>query len=330
MRAAQVTMLDGPGSVEIRDDVTEPEPTADEILVEVAAAGINFPDVLQTRGEYQVRPDLPFTPGSEFAGTVLRTPPGTGFAVGDRVMGINGAAAGDGGSGTFAEVATGVGTRMVKLPVDMSFADAAGIPMNVFTADFALRVRGALRPGETVLVHGAGGGLGQALIQVAVAMGASAIGVVSSDEKARVATAAGAQHTVAPDGFREAVADLTAGRGVDLIADPVGGDRFTDSLRSLARGGRVLVLGFTGRDIPTVRVNRLLLRNIGVLGVGWGEAVRGNPEVMREQWQVMAEWAEQGLLSPAHRETFPLDEVATALRRMDERQTIGKVVLTLR
>ena len=252
--------------------VDVPEPPEGAVLIEVAAAGVCYPDVLLTRGQYQVTPDLPFVPGSEVAGRVRSAPVGSGFARGDRVAAFP-------FLGGFAEVVSADPAAVFPLPEGVTYDQGAALPMNYLTCHFALRERGRLREGETVLVHGAAGGIGTAAVQLAAAWGARVVAVVSSEGKAQVARDAGAHDVVPAEGFRDAVRDLTSGRGVDVVVDPVGGDRFTDSLRSLAPGGRLLVIGFTAGSIPEVRVNRLLLGNLSVVGVGWGAwwTGRGGP-----------------------------------------------------
>jgi NADPH:quinone reductase len=321
MRAAWVTVLDGPESVTIRDT---PEPAEDPaaVRIDVAAAGITFPDVLLTRGAYQVKPELPFVPGAEIAGVVRTAPPGTGFAAGQRVVAFP-------GLGGFAEVVDVTPKMVFALPDRLSFAEGCAVPMNYLTMHFALTRRGGLRPGETVLVHGAAGGVGTAALQLLRAYGARSIAVVSSDEKAAVAKAAGADETVTVTGFREQVAGLTGGRGVDMVVDPVGGDRFTDSLRCLAVGGRLLVIGFTGGEIPTVRVNRLLLNNIAVVGVGWGAYWSKRPDYLQEQWRELLPLLEAGQLVPPVGAAYPLEEAGAALADMEERRTVGRSVLRL-
>jgi NADPH2:quinone reductase len=321
MRAAWVTALNGPESVTIRDTA---EPTADPttVRVDVAAAGITFPDVLLTRGAYQVKPELPFVPGAEIAGVVRAAPAGSGFAAGQRVVAFP-------GQGGFAEVVDVNPRRVFALPDRLSFAEGCAVPMNYLTMHFALTRRGGLRPGETVLVHGAAGGVGTAALQLLRAYGARSIAVVSSDEKAAVAKAAGADEIVTVAGFREQVAVLTGGRGVDMVVDPVGGDRFTDSLRSLATEGRLLVIGFTGGEIPTVRVNRLLLNNIAVVGVGWGAYWGKRPEYLREQWRELLPLLEAGQLVPPVGAVYPLEDAGLALADMEGRKTVGRSVLRL-
>jgi NADPH:quinone reductase len=321
VRAVRVVRLDGPSAVQV-DEVPEPVAGgAGEVVVDVRAAGVNFPDVLQSKGLYQVRPELPFVLGSEAAGVVRSAPEGCGFAPGDRVAAFP-------GQGAFAEVLTCGPDRVLPLPDEVSFAAGAGLPMNYLTAHFALLERGRLGGDDTLLVHGAAGGVGTAVVQLAAALGHRVIAVVSSDAKAEVARRAGAGDTVPVEGFREAVKELTGGRGVDIVVDPVGGDRFTDSLRSLAPTGRLLVIGFTAGDIPTVRVNRLLLNNIDVVGVGWGAFVLARPGHAGRQWQDLLPHLRSGALDPMISETFPFEEAGTALERIESRAVTGKIVLT--
>ncbi|MPY78639.1 MAG: zinc-binding dehydrogenase [Actinophytocola sp.] len=319
MRAVRITSLDGPRAVEIAD-VDAPTPDDDKILIDVHAAGVTFPDVLQTRGLYQVKPPVPFTPGSEVAGVVRSAPEGSGFTAGQRVAAFV-------GFGGFCETIAADPATVFPLPDRMSFEHGAAVPMNVLTAHFALRHRTMLREGETVLVHGAAGGVGSASIQLAKALGARVIGVVSTEAKADLARVAGADDVVFADGFKDAVKELTGGRGVDVIVDPVGGDRFTDSLRSLAREGRLLVIGFTAGEIPTVKVNRLLLNNISVVGVAWGEYFLHRMAYLHEQWDDLLPLLEAGELDPRIGARYPLDKAADALASMDERTAVGKIVL---
>ncbi len=318
MRAVQVVRLDGPAAVEVRD-VPEPVRAPDQVLVDVRAAGVNFPDVLQTKGLYQYRPELPFTLGAEAAGVVREAPDGSPLRVGDRVVAFT-------STGAFGEAVAVSPDSVLPLPENVGFEAGAGLPMNYLTAQFALVVRGHLRAGQAVLVHGAAGGVGTACVQLAVALGATVIAVVSSDAKAEVARAAGAAHTVPVEGFRDAVKALG---GVDLVVDPVGGDRFTDSLRSLRPEGRLLVIGFTGGDIPTVKVNRLLLNNIDVVGVGWGAYALSRPGYAASQWAELVPHLESGALDPPIGGRFPLEKAAEALATIDERRVLGKIILTV-
>lgn len=322
MRAARVTTLDGPASIEVTD-LPEPTPIEGLVTIDVHFAGVTFPDVLLTRGQYQIRPDLPFTPGSEVSGIVRRAPAGSGFVPGDRVAAFP-------GLGGFAQVVNADPRMVFALPDEVGLDAAAGLPMNYLTVHFALCRRANLRAGETVLVHGAAGGIGTAAIQLAKALGAEVIAVVSDDNKADTARRAGADETVGVAGFRDSVAALTSRRGVDIVVDPVGGSRFTDSLRSLAPEGRMLVIGFTEGDIPTVKVNRLLLNNISVVGVGWGAYWFSQPEYLAEQWQELLPLLRRGQLSPLIGSVHPLTDVSTALAELDDRRALGKVLLSLR
>jgi NADPH2:quinone reductase len=321
MRAAQVTRLDGPDAVEV---VELPEPDGAGVVIEVAAAGVCFPDVLLSRGEYQMKPDVPFVPGAEVAGRVRSAPPGSGFEAGRRVAAFP-------VLGGFAEVVETDPAMVFPLPDTTTYEQGAALPMNYLTCHFALRERGRLDAGETVLVHGAAGGVGSAAVQLASAWGARVVAVVSTEDKAEVARRAGADEVVMAEGFREAVAELTSGRGVDLVVDPVGGDRFTDSLRCLAPGGRHLVIGFTAGSIPEVRVNRLLLGNISVVGVGWGAwwTHPAGPGVgyLRQQWDELVPLLTSGAVDPVIGEVYPLDDVAAALASVDGRRALGKVLL---
>ncbi|WP_110240390.1 NADPH:quinone oxidoreductase family protein [Nocardioides gilvus] len=323
MRAAQVVSLEGPSGVEIRE-VPDVVAGPGEVLVRVHSVGIAFPDLLLSKGEYQLKPEVPFTIGIDAAGTVEALGEGvTGFRVGQRVA----AAMPYGGA---AELLAAPVDAVFPLPDNVSFDEGAALPMNYLTAQFALSQRAGLQAGETVLVHGAAGGVGTATIQVAKGMGAQVIGVVSTEEKAKVALEAGADHAVLAEGFRAAVGELTGGRGVDVLVDVVGGDLFTDSLRSLAPLGRLLVIGFaSGQGIPEVKVNRLLLNNIDVRGVGWGGFAMSRPGYMHQQWQALLPMLETGTLKPPIGATYSLDELPDALRGLESRSALGKLVVRL-
>jgi NADPH:quinone reductase len=290
-------------------------------VVEVRAAGVSFPEVLQTRGEYQLKPELPFVPGSEVAGVVRSAPEGAAVGPGDRVAAFC-------VLGGFAEVAVAPAFMTFALSERLDFAQGAGLVLNYHTAYFALALRGRLAADETVLVHGAAGGVGTAALQVARGLGARTIAVVSSEAKEQVARAAGAEEVVRADaGWKDAARELSGG-GVDVVIDPVGGDRFTDSLRTLGEGGRLVVLGFTGGSIPEVRVNRLLLKNTEVVGAGWGAYVLSRPEVSAEIAAALEPMIESGAVAPLVGAELPLERAAEALRLLDEREALGKVVLT--
>lgn len=318
MKAIQITRLDGPKSVELVD-VDEPVADEGQVLIAVRAAGVSFPEVLQTRGLYQFKPPLPFTPGSEVAGEVIAADESTGFAPGDRVVGFT-------MLGGFGEQAVAQADMVFALPDSVSFEQGASMPLNYLTAYFALVERGQLAEGESVLVHGAAGGVGTAAIQIANAFGAGrVVAVTSTPEKGAVALEAGATEFVLADGFKDAV---KAGGGVDLVVDPVGGDRFTDSLRCLNEDGRLLVIGFTAGDIPTVQVNRLLLNNLSVVGVGWGAYVLKRPGQIAKEWAAILPHLESGALNPVIGQTYALADAGEALALIDDRLATGKVVLT--
>jgi len=234
-------------------------------------------------------------------------------------------------SGGMAEVAVLPPEQVFRLPDNVSFEAGAGVLFNDLTVHFALRTRGRLAPGETVLVHGAAGGVGTSALRLAPALGAArTIAVVSSEDKAEVARAAGAGDVVLADGFKDAVAALTGGRGVDIVLDPVGGDRFTDSLRSLAPAGRLLVVGFTGGEIPTVKVNRLLLNNVDTVGVGWGAWVLSHPGYLAQQWDELAPLLASGRVKPPEPQVYPLERAGEAIASLENRTARGKVVLRVR
>jgi NADPH:quinone reductase len=327
VRAIQITELTGPDRALSLTELPDPEPShmlspGSGVVVDVEAAGVSFPEVLQTRGEYQVKPDLPFVPGSEVAGTVRSAPEGAGVQPGDRVAAFC-------MLGGFAEIAVAPDFLTFPLSDELDFAQGAALILNYSTAWFALKLRGRLREGETVLVHGAAGGVGTAALQVAKGFGARTIAVVSSEEKERVARDAGADDVVRSDGPWKDEAKELSGGGVDLVVDPVGGDRFTDSLRSLAEGGRVVVVGFTGGSIPEVKVNRLLLNNTEVIGAGWGAYVMTKPELNREIGAEVNRLVDEGFVRPVVGARFALEQAAEALNLIDGRGATGKVVLDL-
>lgn len=322
MRAVQVVRLEGPQGVDLVE-IPEPTATEDKVLVDVNALGVSFPDLLLSAGKYQLKPDVPFTLGVDFAGVVRSAPAGSGFEQGDRV-----ACCLPYGGG--AEVVAIDAESVFPLPDNMSFEEGAALPMNYLTAQFALATRGHLQKGETVLVHGAAGGVGTACIQVAKAYGARTVAVVSTKEKGDIARAAGADDVVLLDGFLASVKKLTDGAGVDIVVDVVGGDLMKDSLRCLSTQGRLLVVGFTAGNIPEVKVNRLLLNNIDVRGVGWGAYAMVRPGYMRAQWDELLPMMESGVVKPPVGTTYPVDDVRQALTDMAERRTLGKSVLSFR
>jgi NADPH2:quinone reductase len=312
MRAAQVITEDGPDAVKL---VEVPEPEG-ELLVRVRAAGVSFPDLLMTRGEYQLRQPLPFILGMEAAGEVVRSPSGSRFAVGDRVATL--------AFGAHADVLSAPAMMTFPLPEQLSYAEGAALPLNYLTALAALERRGGLQAGETVLVHGAAGGVGTATVQLAKALGASVVAAVSSEEKAVIAREAGADAVLIGEDFRS---QLEA--PVDLIVDPVGGqERFTESLRALAPEGRIVVVGFTAGEIPTVKVNRLLLGNTDVRGCSFG-VLALDEQRLAAAIARLGELIASGSLRPLVGGVYELEDLAPALRQLAERRATGKLVVTL-
>ena len=328
MRAIQITQETGPDTALELVEVPEPEAShmltpGEGVLVEVHAAGVSFPELLQSRGMYQLKPPLPFIPGSEVGGVVISAPEHAGVRAGERVAAFC-------ALGGFAETAVAPEFFVFALPDELDFAQGAALILNYHTAYFSLLMRGRLSAGETVLIHGAAGGVGTASIQVARAAGARTIALVSTEAKGEVARAAGADEVVlVVDGWKDEVKELSGG-GVDVVLDPVGGDRFTDSLRSLREDGRLVVVGFTGGSIPEVKVNRLLLGNTEVVGAGWGAYAMAKPEVTRRIGAALAKMIDEGFIRPIIGERFPLERAGDALKTLDERRATGKIVLDVR
>lgn len=324
----QITELTGPATALRLADVPEPAPEhpmtpGAGVIVDVHAAGVSFPELLQTRGAYQIKPDLPFTPGSEVGGVVRAVHGSAAVAPGDRVAAFC-------MLGAWAQQTVAPAHFCFKLPDRFDFAQGAALVLNYHTAYFALVGRGRLAEGEWVVIHGAAGGVGTACLQVAKARGARTIGVVSSDAKEAVARTAGADEVVRSDGrWKEEVKEITGG-GADLVLDPVGGDRFLDSVRALREFGRIVVVGFTAGSIPEVKVNRLLLNNTEVIGAGWGASVIGWPERTERIGDAIEGMIEAGQVTPIIGARFPLERAADALTLLDERGATGKVVLDVR
>jgi NADPH:quinone reductase len=327
MRAVVVEELTGPDALRLTE-IPEPSgahPKADgaRFVVDVHATGVAFPDLLQSRGEYQISVQPPFVTGGEVAGVVREAPAGSSFAVGDRVAGMT-------IWGGMAEQALAVPKYMVKLPDAMSYAEGAALWLNYATAWFAIE-RAGVRSGESVLVHGAAGGVGTAALDLLRGLGARSIAVVSGDEKERVAREMGADEVVRSTGpWLEEVRALTGGHGVEVVLDPVGGDRFTDSLRALDLAGRLVVIGFTGGSIPTVKVNRLLLRNLTVTGIGLDPMDARFPGTVQRVTDAVQRLADEGRIRPLVGRRLPLEQGAEALRILDRREALGKVVVDVR
>ncbi len=291
------------------------------VIIDVGAAGVCFPDLLLLRGEYQLRLEPPFTPGMEVAGTVRSAPEDSGFTPGQRVSAFS-------MIGGYAQQVAVAPANVIPTADGLDDGEAASLLGNYYTMQFALARRGGLQAGETVLVLGSAGGIGTASIQLAKAMGARVLALVHRPGAEEFLTGLGAD-VVLPlsDGWRQAVMDATEGRGVDLVVDPIGGEAFDDAIRVLAPEGRLLVIGFAaGAGIPTVKVNRLLLRNVSVVGVGWGEFVRRSPAAQAQVGAELAQLVAAGLRPPPP-VRFPLSEGAAALEALAGGQVRGKLVL---
>jgi NADPH:quinone reductase len=325
MRAIQIVQESGPDGALALVEVPEPEPShmltpGEGVVVDVQCAGVSFPELLQSRGQYQMKPPLPFVPGSEVSGVVRSAPAGAQVKAGERVAAFC-------AIGGFAETAVAPEFFTFPLSSELDFAQGAGLILNYHTAYFSLALRGRLKAGETVLVHGAAGGLGTATLQVARGLGARTIGVVSTERKAEVARAAGAEQAVLADGWQEAVRELAPG-GVDVVADPVGGeDRIKASLRVLALDGRFIVLGFAGGEIPEIRTNRILFGNVAVVGAAYGAYVAQRPGVAQEVARAVNELVRAGHARPLVDVTVPLAQGADAIRRIEAREAHGKIVI---
>src|SRR6516164_1685997 len=319
MFAHKIAALTGPDDVQWTE-VAEPADNGG-VIIDVAAAGVSFADLLQTRGEYQMKVPVPYTPGMDAAGVVRSAPPGTGVAAGQRVAVLL-------SCGCWQEVISAPAARVLPLPEDMSLEAGAATPLNYLTALFALARRARAQAGETLLVHGAAGGVGTAAVQLGRALGLRTVAVVSDEAKQEFALRCGAHHAVLADGWLAAVRGLAGERAVDIVLDPVGADRMTDSLRSLAPEGRLIVLGFAGGEIPTVKVNRLLLGNTGVLGAGSREFFEQQPGSAAGLWDTLLRLRRARALPDPPVQVYPFDDARGALHAIAQRQATGKIVLS--
>lgn len=322
MYAMKVRSLDGPGALE-RVEGPPLEPEAGQIVVEPRAIGCNFFDILMCQGRYQKKPPLPFAPGGEVAGVVRRVGSDAGpWAPGDRVLALL-----DWG-GYASEVAVPA-SRALPLPAPMGFEDAVALGIVYHTAWLALKHRAPLRPGETLLVHAAAGGVGLAAVQLGVAMGARVIGTAGSEDKRALVRAHGAEAALSyRDGdWVDRVRELTGGRGADVVFDPVGGDAFEGSTRCIAWEGRLHVIGFASGRIPSMAMNRVLLKNISLVGLHWGPYLDHDPELVRRAAGDLFDLHAGGHLRPVVSAAHPLEDAATALAALASRDTVGKVLL---
>jgi len=315
----------GPPESLVLEDVASPKPGPGEVVVSVKAASVNFPDVLIIQNKYQFKPPLPFSPGSELAGVVKEVGEGvTNVKPGDRVIAFT-------TYGAFAEEAKTEATRLLPMPKGMDFPSAASFILTYGTTDHALRDRGRLKAGETLLVLGAAGGVGIAAIEVGKALGARVIACASSDEKLAVCREHGADDTInyAAGDLREGIKGLTGGKGVDVIYDAVGGPYTEPAFRSIAWRGRLLVIGFAAGDIPKLPLNLPLLKGADVVGVFWGDFTRREPKSFLESARQLMRWFEEGKLKPHVSATFPLEKAAEAMNLLASRKAKGKVVVQI-
>jgi len=319
MRAALVTRTEVPREIAL-EDVPEPGGEA-ELVIDVHAAGVGFPDLLISRGEFQVRREPPFTLGWEASGVVSHAAPRAGFEVGDRVVSM--------ALGAFAERVVAVPALTFPLPDELSFEEGVAYPHNYLTAYAGLLRRGRLSPGERVLVHGAGGGVGSAAVQLAKAYGAETYALVSTEEKELVARRAGADHVLRADAdWRAQLIEATAG-GVEVIFDPVGGERLLESMRALAPEGRLVVVGFAAGEIPQIPANRLLMNNADVCGCTWG-VLAATPDGVHVAGRALNGRVSEGALRPIVGASYRLEAVADALARVQERRSLAKTIVTMR
>ncbi|MEI6556962.1 MAG: NADPH:quinone oxidoreductase family protein [Rhodospirillaceae bacterium] len=324
MRAVLCQGWGGPASLAI-EEVPEPTPGPGQISLTVAAAGLNFADTLMIAGKYQEKPAFPFSPGLEVAGTVRETGPGvTGFTPGQRVMAVL-------DHGGFAEQVLARTEDVFPIPESMDFTTAASFPIAYGTSHLALWERAKLMAGEILLVHGAAGGVGLTAVEIGKALGATVIASANGRDRLDVPAARGADHLIdtKTEDIRTRVRDLTGGRGVDVVYDPVGGEGFDKSLRSVAWGARLLTIGFASGTTPQIPANLLLVKNCAVIGLYWGSYRRHAPELVAESFRRLFSWFESGQLRPLVSRTFPLEAAAEALQSLAERRATGKLVLAI-
>jgi len=325
MKALVCRQLGMADKLDLVNDWPEPEVGDKDVLIDVKAAGLNFPDVLIIQGKYQIKPELPFIPGAECAGVVKAVGAGVSrFKVGDQVVTT-------GSSGAFCERVAAPEFAVFPMPESLSFEQAAGVCITYFTSYYALKQRARLQSGETLLVLGAAGGVGTTAVELGKLMGAKVIAAASSDEKLAVCKALGADELVnySTTSLKDAIKSLTGGRGVDVIYDPVGGDFAEPALRSMAWNGRYLVIGFASGPIPSIPLNLTLLKGCSIVGVFWGRFTGEEPEQnlqnIRELWELFAE----GKLKPVVTDLYPLEQFEAAYNCMVERRARGKVIMTI-
>lgn len=316
----------GPAESLVLEDIASPEPKKNEVLLQVHAAGVNFPDTLIIEGKYQFKPPFPFSPGGEAAGVVGAVGEKVSHVKpGDRVMALT-------GWGSFAEEVAVPGYNVMPIPDGMDFPSAAAFGMTYGTSMHALKQRANLQPGETLLVLGASGGVGLAAVEIGKAMGAKVIAAASSAAKLEVARAAGADVLInySEGSLKDKLKEITGGQGVDVIYDPVGGDLFEEAFRSIAWNGRMLVVGFASGTIPALPANLTLLKGASLVGVFWGSFAQRQPQDNAANFQQLFAWFAEGKIKPLVSQTYPLEKAADAINHLGQRKAVGKVVVTVR
>jgi NADPH2:quinone reductase len=306
------------------EEVPDPVPEPGQALVRIRACGINFADSIMAAGRYQNQPELPFTPGSEIAGDIVALGEGAaGFSVGDRVMGLP-------GRGGYAELVAVDTARLSPLPANLTYEQAASFAVTYGTSHVSLAHRARLKPGETLLVHGAAGGVGLTAVELGKIMGARVIATAGGPDKLEIARAAGADEAIdyLAEDIRERVKALTGGRGADVIYDPVGGDVFDASLRCVAFEGRILVIGFAGGRVPQIPANHVMVKNVDIIGVNRPAYDLLAPEVSRRSQEELMAWLAEGRIRPLVSKTFPLERAVEGLESVVTRRSTGKVVIT--
>lgn len=325
MRAVVCKTFGAPETLAV-EDIPAPQPAPGQVLIDVKAAGINFPDSLFIAGKYQVKPPLPFVPGLELSGVVRAVGEGVGgLTPGQRV-----AAHPESGGAFAAQVVVAAG-RVFPIPDTLDFVTAAGFLISYGTSQHALKDRGQLKPGETLLVLGAAGGIGLTAVELGKAMGARVIAAASSPEKLALCREYGADETIdySREDLRARIKELTGGRGIDVVYDPVGGPYTEPVVRSLAREGRYLVLGFAAGEIPKIPLNLVLLKTSAIVGAYWGPSIDADPARNAANLAELYAWHAQGKLKPHISETYPLEQAGLAIERVAQRRTRGKVVLVV-
>lgn len=325
MKAIVCHELSGPTALQLENDVPEPRPQPGQVRIQVRACGINFADSLITRGQYQVQPEPPFSPGFEVAGDILELGEGVSdFAIGQRVIAIT-------PHGGYAEQVVVPVNRCVVMPDTMPYEHGAAFPVVFGTSHIALWHRARLQPDETLVVHGASGGVGLTAVAIGKQLGATVIATASSPEKLEIARQHGADHLLdtQEEDIRARIKELTGGRGADVIYDPVGGDLFNISLRSIAFQGRLLVIGFAGGVVPQIPANHLLVKNVDVIGLNWPAYAEHRPAIMTESFRILLDWYLTGAIRPYVSEIYPLEQAIDALNQVVARKSTGKVVIAI-